>query len=123
MPRDKIVIVCERSEKRASLERLVLQAGLDVETAESWEPWLENHQAAPVSCLVLDIGSGALGSPERITQLAAICASQRVLVLSDAGDISTAVQAVRQGASHVVQRSVGRRGILREILQLVGMSR
>ena len=123
MHRDKVVIVSERSEKRAALEKLVLQAGLAVETADSWELWLAMSEAKPASCLVLDIGTGALGSPERISQLATICASQRVLVLTDAGDVSTAVQAVRQGASDVVQRSAGRRGILRGILQLVEASR
>lgn len=121
MLRDKVVIISERSEERASLEQLVLQAGLEVETAESWELWQDTPAAVPTSCLVLGIGSGALGTPERISRLAGLCAAQRVLVLTDAGDVSTAVQAVRQGAANVVQRSIGRRGILREILQLVGL--
>ena len=123
MPRDKVVIFSERSEERAALEKLVLQAGLDVETAESWELWLDTPEATPASCLVLDIASGTLDTPERITRLAGICASQRVLVLIDAGDVSTAVQAVRQGASQVMQGSLGHRGIMRAILQLVGTPR
>jgi FixJ family two-component response regulator len=121
MNRDKVVIISGRTEERASLEALVLQAGLDVETAESWECWLDTSEAAPAGCLVLSLEAGALTRPERITQLAAICSSQRVLVLTDTGDVSTAVQAVRQGATHVVQRSAGCRGILRGILRLVEM--
>ena len=121
MHRDKIVIISERSEERASLEALVSQAGLAVETADSFELWLDTAEAAPASCVVLDLDSGALGEPERLTRLATVCTSHRVLVLTETGDVSTAVQAVRQGASQVMQRSAGHRGILRQILQLVDM--
>jgi FixJ family two-component response regulator len=64
------------------------------------EAWLKNHRREPADCLVLD---ATAGNPFEPTRLAAVCARISVLVLTGRGNIPGAVDAIRQGAYHVLQ--------------------
>ncbi len=116
-----VVIISADSELRTLLAAHVTQAGFATETAESLPAWLTAAKYAPVHCLVLDMPMGALVEPDQAALFAAACSSRRVLALTAVGDVPTAVQAIRQGASDVVQRSAEHRNILHRIKQLVSM--
>jgi two-component system response regulator TtrR len=112
---NSIAIVSADTELRTSLAAHVTRSGVNAETADSLEAWLVAGSAEPVRCLVLDMPPGSLAEPEQIAAFTAVCASRRVLVLTAAGDVPTAVQAIRQGATDVLHRSTAQWHILDRI--------
>ena len=116
-----VVIVSGHPETRSSLEALVTRAGFDARTADSLEAWLPDAKTARGHCLVLDTVRGDLAGPERLALLAVVCSSRPVLVLTDAGDVPTAVQAIRQGAVDVMQKPVDHLVVLERIRRLLPM--
>lgn len=110
-----VVIVSGCPETRSSLESLVTRAGFDAITADSLEVGLREAKTERGYCLVLDTSRGDLVGPERSALLAVVCASRPVLVLTDAGDVPTAVQAIRQGAADVMQKPVDYPVVLEKI--------
>ena len=114
-----VVIVSGYPETRASLEALVIRDGLDARTADSLEGWLSKARRELEYCLVLDTSEGDLRGPERIALLAVVCSSRPVLVLTEAGDVPTAVQAIRQGAVDVVQKPVDYLAVLERIRRIL----
>jgi FixJ family two-component response regulator len=97
---DTVFIVSEDPVARDSLAQLVGAERLYTEVLPSLEAWLEVDRQQSAGCLVLN---AAAGNPFEPTRLAAACARISVLVLSGRGDISTAVDAIRQGAVYVLQ--------------------
>jgi two-component system response regulator FixJ len=104
MARDKVLIVSEDSAVRDSVSELVATAGLDAEVIGSMEAWIGFPDPIPRGCLILDAGVGELGDPERRKTFAAVCARVPVLVLTERGDVPTAVQAIKLGAVDVLQK-------------------
>jgi len=116
-----VVIVSADTELRISLATHVSQAGFDAATAESLEAWLTAATRGPVHCLVMDLPISALVNLDQTARFAVACSSRRVLALTAAGDVPTAVQAIRQGATDVIQRSAGHQNILDRIQQIGSM--
>jgi FixJ family two-component response regulator len=101
----RVFIVSEDAGFRNFLATLVAQEGVAVSPHASLQAWTEAAGPGPRGCLVLDAGVDELSDPERRAGFAAVCARVPVVVLTDRGDIATAVHAVRQGAAYVLQKS------------------
>lgn len=114
-----VVIVSSYPEMLASLGALVTGDGLAVRTADSLDVWLPRAKTELDYCLVLDTSEGDFFRPERIALLAVVCSSHPVLVLTEAGDVPTAVQAIRQGAADVLQKPVDSPFVLTRIKRLL----
>ncbi|MCB1855284.1 MAG: hypothetical protein H6988_01670 [Pseudomonadales bacterium] len=119
MVRNKVFIISDYTDRRAALVELVTGAGLDAAAVDSWEGWSGADQVLPAGCLVLSVAAGGLTCPERIALCKAMCTSYPVLVLTEVGDVPTAVEAMRQGAFHVMQVGQGQYGILQRIRQML----
>ncbi|MCB1689994.1 MAG: response regulator [Halioglobus sp.] len=115
MSASKVVIVSDYPDLRLSLELLVTEAGLDVATANSQQLWFPAVGSAPACCVVFDVPQGGLRAPDQIARFSVVCASYPVLALAEAGDVSTAVLAIKQGAKDVVQKPINNRLILERI--------
>jgi len=116
---NKIVIISESGVLRESLEKFVLQAGFDAETESSLGKWLLSPGAESARILVLDTIVGDLREPEQVAMFHTACSSRSVLVLTQVGDIPTAVQAIRQGAVEVIQKPVKQVEFLEGITRMV----
>ncbi len=94
-------------------------------TAREWEVldhlrmWFEAAEPEPGACLVLDAGAGDLVDPQRSAQFASACARMPVLVLTNRGDVHTAVQALKQGAADVIQKPLRDENLLDRINRAV----
>lgn len=118
-----VFILSEDPAVRDSLSDLVASAGLRAETFPSLEEWLEAAEPEPQGCLVLDAGVGDLVERERLAGFATACARIPVLVLTDRGDVPTAVRAMKHGAADVVQKPLGDQSLLERIQRAVARAR
>jgi len=113
-----VVIITDQPKMRASLEAFAGEAGFEVESANSLELWLESDaQPIPACWVLLDLADGDLVAPDQIARFADVCSTHRVMVLANSGDVPTAVQAIRQGASEVIQKPFEHGSILERIKQ------
>ena len=112
---DSVLIISADPELGTSLVSQATRGGFDAVTAESLDAWTESGETEAVGCVVLHLAPGALTSPAQVAALAAACSSHRVLALTAPGDVPMAVQAIRQGAADVIQRSTRQGSILARI--------
>jgi len=116
-----VFIVSADAAVRDSLTMLVTEAGLCPRSLSALEAWVEDAGPEPRGCLVLDAGVNELTGPERLARFASVCAKIPVVVLTNRGDITTAVHAVRQGAVYVQQRPYRNETLLEYIKQAVAV--
>jgi FixJ family two-component response regulator len=109
-----VFIISDEPAIHDALAELVVAAGLRARTLPSLKACLEALNSEPHSCLVLD---GGIYS-HRQANFALVCQKIPVLVLTDRGDISTAVNAIRLGAMDVVQKPLQYESILERIKYL-----
>lgn len=108
-----IFIISVYPEVRNRLAELVASAGLRARQLSSLEIWLEEVTGSETEgCLVLDAAVGELLEPGRLASFASICARIPVLVLTERGDVPTAVNAIRHGAVDVLQKPIEHRHLL-----------
>jgi len=116
---NRIVIISDSPDMRASLGTLVARAGLDAEVVNSLEAWLPTANLECAHCLVLDTAVGDLQHPVRVVMFREACAIHAVIVLTHSGDIPTAVQAIRQGAADVIQKPVNQSEFLERVSRIM----
>jgi two-component system response regulator FixJ len=114
-----VFIVSQDPALRGWLSELVASAGLRAETFPSLETWIEAAEPEPQGCLVLDAGGGELVEPERLARFGTACTRIPVLVLTDRGDVPTAVRAMKHGAADVLQTSLREANVLERIKRAV----
>jgi len=102
-----LFIVSADSAVRDSVRNLAESAGLQTETFTTLQMFLDAKSAKHRGCLVLDIYSGDLKDAESRARLAAACASLPAILVTDRGDVPTAVNAIKAGAVDVVQKPYG----------------
>lgn len=116
MASNTVFICSEDPVMRDSLARLVISAGLKVEALPSLKDALKAAGQGPAGCLVLDT---CAGNPVELTRLAAACARLPVVVLTERGDIPTAVHVIRQGAAYVLQKPCNDENLLDHIKRIM----
>jgi len=94
---------------------------MQVEITCMYTFWHGNPVSESVRGIVLDTTKGTLADPENISEFADLCSSLPVLVLTAAGDVPTAVQAIRYGAREVIQKPVQLSRVLEQILKIVAV--
>ena len=112
-------IVSEDPAVRDSLVKLAASAGLRAETLPSLDAWLDAAEPHPQGCLVLDAGVGDLVEPAQLARFASACARIPVLVLTERGDVPTAVRAIKQGAVDVLQKPIQKKDLPERIQRAV----
>ncbi len=112
MPHAKVFVVSNDPAVRDSIAELAESAGLQAETFSSLRQFLDAAGPGTHGCLVLDAQIGELRDPERQTAFSAACAVMPVVLITDRGDVSTAVRAMKAGATDVVQKPLADRMML-----------
>jgi len=114
----RILIVSDNPELRAALQDSVTRAGLLAEFSTVSALWQRPALPESLRGVVLDTTEGTLAERAHILAFATLCASLPVLVIIAAGDVPTAVQAIRNGAREVLQKPKPPSVIVERILAL-----
>ena len=102
-----------------SIKALVESAGLSAETYRSLQMFLEAVAPDRRGCLVLDAHIQDFRDPQWQASLAAAYNRMPGLLITDRGDVPTAVRAVKAGAVDVVQKPYREQHLLDAILAVL----
>ena len=104
MGRPVVFVVSADAAVSDSVKNLVESAGLPAETFRSLQIFLDALEPGRRGCLVLDTYISDLRDPQWQSRLAAAYTLIPGLLITDRGDVQTAVRAVKAGAMDVVQK-------------------
>lgn len=121
MERPVVFVVSADAEVSDSIKDLVESTDLPAETFISLQAFLDAFMPGHRGCLVLDVHKHDLADTEWHASFTAACALLPGLLITDRGDVPTAVHAVKAGAIDVVQKPYRDQNLLdsiRNALQL-----
>lgn len=110
-----VYLVDDDSAVRDALGLLLLAKGYSVRCFESGESFLASYQPQWEGCVILDIRMEGISGLEVFDQLRADNSELVVIFLSGHGDISIAVQAVKQGAFDFLEKPCAEARLLQKI--------
>lgn len=110
-----VSIVSEDAALLESIRDLVESAGLPVATFSTLQGFLGSPEWESRGCFVFHPRSDTLNDPAQRERLAVACASQSGILISDGGDVETAVHAVKAGVRDVVQKPYRNEHLLEQI--------
>jgi len=97
-----VFIVSEDAPVRQSVKALIESAGLQAATYQTLQALLEAQEPESRGCLVFCPRNGTLGEGAEQVRLAAACAGRPGILITERGNVSTAVQAFKAGIRDVV---------------------
>lgn len=104
MKKPTVFVVCTDASLSDSIKDLVDSAGMYSECFPTLRAFLDAADPGHGSCLVLNVESQQLNNHDQRTQIAAACALIPSLLLTDRGDVTMAVHALKAGAADIVQK-------------------
>ena len=119
MGRPIVFVVCADAAVSDSIKALVESANLPAATFRSLQMFLDSVEPARRGCLVLDAHITDLRNPHWQASLAAAYTRMPGLLLTDRGDVPTAVRAVKAGAMDVVQKPYREQKLLDAIINVL----
>lgn len=122
-PKAIVFIVDDDEAVRESLGRLILSAGLEVETFESAQQFLASPRADVLSCLVLDVKLPGLSGLDLQKQMAEIAIEIPIVFITGHGDIPTSVRAMKAGAVEFLTKPFRDQDLLDAIQQAIHSDR
>jgi len=114
-----VFIISDDPVVRDSLSEFVVSAGLRPRALPSLGAWFAAHEPEGGDCIVLDARVGDLVDVQLCAQFAAACARLPVVVVTDRGDVPTAVRALKAGAADVIQKPLQGQNLLERIKRAV----
>lgn len=112
-----VFIVSENAPVRRSLEALVESAGLQAASFPTLQALLDVPEPASGGCLVFCPGNNTLEERAEQTRLTAACAGRPGILITDRGNVHTAVLALKSGITDVVQKPYRERELVEHILK------
>lgn len=101
-----ILLVDDDERFRARLSRALRERGLEVIEAANGAEAITQAQAESPEWAVADLRMPGMGGLELVSALLEIDANTRVVVLTGYGSVATAVEALRAGAFHYLQKPI-----------------
>ena len=114
-----VFVVADDHAVRDSVSELVESGDFQAETFPCLRAFLDAPQSGRRGCLVLDAEIDDLSDPKRRERFAAACARMPAVLITDHGDVTTAVRAMRAGAATVVQKPVSDSKLLKSIQEAI----
>ena len=115
MSKSTVFVVGADTAVRDSVKTLVESAGLKAEIFASLHAFLDAVEPGRQGCLVFDAGIGDLSDQEQQARLAAAFTRMPGLLITDRGEVRTAVRALKVGATDVVQKPYRNQNLLDSI--------
>lgn len=110
-----VFIVDDDEEVRDSLKMLIESVGLETETFDSAQTYLEKFDPSRAGCLILDVrmkGMSGLTLQEQLSQEALY---PPIIIITGHGDVQMAVRAVKAGASEFLEKPFNEQQLLDSI--------
>jgi FixJ family two-component response regulator len=117
-----VCIVDDEATIRKSLVRVLVSAGLAVESFESARAYLARPHHDGAVCLVLDVLMPELTGPDLQQQLLASGREEQIVFITGDGDIPTSVQAMKDGAVDFLSKPFGHEQFLAAVNQALARS-
>jgi FixJ family two-component response regulator len=108
---------------RTSLKQMIHGEGWESETFESAREFISRPRSPVPTCLILALRSSNVRDLEMQQQIARHCPQTPVIVLSDQGDVPTAVQLIKAGAVDLLVKPFSSDVVLNAIRQAFERSR
>ncbi|MAP93360.1 MAG: DNA-binding response regulator [Ponticaulis sp.] len=115
MSGQRILVVDDDEAIRHSLSFMLRHAGFDVKTFPGGEPFLEAVDDEHVSCILLDVRMPDIDGLTVLEELRGRGNFWPVIVLTGHGDVSTAVTAMKSGATDFLEKPYEKQAILDSI--------
>lgn len=112
MPEPIVLIVSGNASIRQSLKELVESKGLHATVFSTLQALLDSAALESRGCLVFQPENDTLDDPAQQARLAAACAGARGVLITERGNVSMAVQALKAGIRDVVQKPYRDRDLL-----------
>ena len=110
-----VFIVDDDEEVRYSLKLLIESVGLETETYDSAQSYLDSFDGSRAGCLILDVrmkGMSGLNLQEQLSKKP-ICPP--IIIITGHGDVQMAVRAVKAGASEFLEKPFNEQELLDSI--------
>ncbi len=121
---DEVVYIVDDDERvRRSLARVVDAAGMNAETFDSAQSFLDHRSPRAPSCLVLDVRLPGLSGLDLQVKLGERQETVPIVFITGRGDIPTSVQAMKQGAVDFLPKPVEADALLSSIERALARSR
>jgi two-component system response regulator FixJ len=104
VPSDVVHIVDDDAGVRQALTMIVESAGHTVRAHASAEEFLGALASTPAGCVVTDVRMPGMSGMDLLQTLRRRVAHVPVVVITGHGDVAMAVEALKSGAEHVIQR-------------------
>ena len=112
MPESIVLIVSGNASVRQSLKELVESKGLHAAVFSTLQALLDSEVPQSRSCLVFQPENDTLDDPVQQARLTTACSGVRGVLITERGNVSMAVQALKAGIRDVVQKPYGDRDLL-----------
>ncbi len=100
----KVFVVDDDEAMRSSLRWLIESDGLEVETFESAQHFLDSYYPGQAGCLLLDVRMPGMSGLKLQSQLEEREISAPVIIITGHGDIAMAVKAMKAGARDFIEK-------------------
>jgi len=115
-PNSLVAIVSEDVQFRQSVKERVESAGLQAYTFPTLQALLDAEELQACGCLVLHSETNALNDPAQRSRLRLACTGRVGILVTEQGNVRTAVQALKSGIRDVVQKPYRDRELLERIV-------
>jgi len=123
LPTPIVFVVDDDISVRESLELLIAQEGLPVETFTSAQQFLSRPRTHQPSCLILDISLPGIDGLDLQKRLAAERPDMPIIFITGHGDVPKSVQAMKAGAVEFLTKPFGDEVLLNAIRNALQRSR
>ncbi|MEJ2122905.1 MAG: response regulator [Alphaproteobacteria bacterium] len=103
---------------RQSVRELVESAGLQADTFPTLQALLDAEESQSHGCLVVHAELNALSDPMQQALLCRACTGRAGILVTEQGNIRTAVQALKAGIQDVVQKPYRDEDLLKRIVEM-----
>ncbi len=115
MSQGRILAVDDQLYFRVFLEDLLEQEGYEVVTAGSAAEALSLVEGEKFDLILTDLVMPGMGGRELVTEVRKRRADQEIVVITSVGDVKTAVEAMKMGATDYLLKPIDRTALLRSI--------
>jgi len=123
MPKARILAVDDQLYFRTFLEGLLAEEGYQVETAAGGAQALHALERGRFDAVLTDLVMPEMDGTELVRRIKERWPEQEVVVLSGVGDVQTAVEAMKYGASDYLLKPIDRTALARALEGLLGARR
>jgi len=116
-PNPLVAIVSEDAQFRQSVKELVESAGLQANTFPTLQALLDAEEPESRVCVVFHSEKNALNDPAQQARLRLACSGRVGVLVTEQGNVRTAVQAFKAGIRDVVQKPYRSKELLERIVK------